>query len=106
MIALLDTSVPVWGLDSDTLDGPLGIRASLEAEPLGRSEDAPLLPAGRLVVADSSVALAVLFGDLAPAHSPRRATRRLHLFSIQVPGVPALYVEEALWCAASALLVP
>ena len=36
MIALLDTGVPVWALDSDTLDGPIGGRTSCEGEALGR----------------------------------------------------------------------
>jgi hypothetical protein len=103
LIALMDTGVPVWALDSATLDGPLGIRSSNEGEPLGRSPGEPALPGGRLVVADASVALAPLFGDCAPAHRPGPGTRRLTLFALQVPGVPGLYVEEALWGSASAL---
>jgi len=103
LIALIDTGVPVWALDSATLEGPLGIRASSEGEPLGHSPDPPLLPGGRLVVADSSAALAPLFGECAPGHRPRGGTGRLTLFSLQVAGVPALYVEEALWSSASAL---
>ena len=97
LIALLDTCVPVWALDADAVDGPLGIRVSCEGEPLGRSHDALALPAGRLVVADSSCALAVLFGELAGAHEPHARTERLKLFAVQVSGVPTLYAEEALW---------
>ena len=66
LIALVDTGVPVWALDSEAVDGPLGIRPSGEGEPLGTLLRAPLLPAGRLVVADASTALAALFGELAP----------------------------------------
>lgn len=106
LIALLDTGVPVWALDADTLDGPLGIRPSREGERLGRSNEAPPLPAGRLVVADAAAAVAVLFGELAPAHRPRPATRRLMTFAVQVAGVPALYVEESLWAARLALERP
>jgi DNA/RNA-binding domain of Phe-tRNA-synthetase-like protein len=106
LIALMDTGVPLWALDSASLDGPLGIRPSLEAEPLGRFPDPPLLPAGRLVVADSSAALAPLFGECAPGHRPGPRSARLTLFALQVPGVPGLYVEEALWSAASALEAP
>lgn len=106
LIALVDTSVPVWALDSETVDGPLGIRSSSEGEPLGRSPGAPLLPAGRLVVADASVALATLFGDLAPDHQAGADTRHLTLFAIQVAGVPSLYVEEALWTCRTALEAP
>jgi DNA/RNA-binding domain of Phe-tRNA-synthetase-like protein len=106
LIALLDTSVPVWALDADTLDGPLGIRTSRDGEPLGRSADASRLPAGRLVVADSSAALAVLFGELAGGHAARAGTRRLKLFAVQVAGVPTLFAEEALWSARAALEQP
>ncbi len=102
-IALLDTGVPVWALDASTVDGPLGIRPSSEGEPLGRRAGAPLLPAGRLVVADASAALAILFGGLAPRHEPSAGTRRLDLFAVRVAGVPALYAEEALWRCRSAL---
>jgi len=103
LIALLDTSVAVWALDSETVDGPLGIRTSNDGEPLGSAVDAIALPAGRLVVADSSAALAVLFGELAAGHAPGPRTRRLTLFAVQVAGVPRLYAEEALWSCATAL---
>jgi hypothetical protein len=103
LIAMLDTGVPVWALDAERLHGPLGIRLSREAEPLGRSSDPPLLADGRLVVADADAALAILFGDTAPGHEPQRRSRRLRLFAIKVPAVPALYAEESLWACASAL---
>ena len=70
LIAMVDTGVPVWALDADTLDGPLGVRLSGESEALGRSEQAPALASERLVVADASTPMAVLFGELAtPAMS-------------------------------------
>jgi hypothetical protein len=103
LVALLDTGVPVWALDSESLDGQLGIRASGEGEPLGRSRDAPPLPAGRLVVADSSAALAVLFGEIAPGHEPRGGCTGVTLFAVQVDGVPTLYAEESLWACRAAL---
>jgi DNA/RNA-binding domain of Phe-tRNA-synthetase-like protein len=103
LIALLDTGVPVWALDGESVDGQLGIRASEEGEPLGRARDAPALPAGRLVVADSSAALATLFGESAPAHKPHARSSRVTLFAVQVAGVPALYAEESLWSARAAL---
>ncbi|HTZ88654.1 MAG TPA: hypothetical protein VMB05_18475 [Solirubrobacteraceae bacterium] len=106
LIALLDTGVPVWALDAERVRGPLGIRASVRAERLGRSEDSSELPEGRLVVADSSTPLAVLFGELAPAHAPVGETPRLALFAVQVSGVPELYAEEALWSARAALEAP
>jgi DNA/RNA-binding domain of Phe-tRNA-synthetase-like protein len=106
LIALIDTGVPVWALDAGTLDGPLGIRSSREGEPLGRSQDPPLLPEGRLVVADAGGPVAVLFGERGPGHVPRSKTARVTLFAVQVPGVPTLYAEEALWSCAHALQAP
>jgi DNA/RNA-binding domain of Phe-tRNA-synthetase-like protein len=106
LIALLDTGVPVWALDAGRVEGPLGIRTSREGELLGRSDDPPLLPDGRLVVADAEGPVAVLFGERARGHEPRARTSRVTLFAVQVPGVPGLYAEEALWASASALLVP
>jgi DNA/RNA-binding domain of Phe-tRNA-synthetase-like protein len=103
LIALVDTSVPVWALDAGSVDGQLGIRTSREGERLGRAADAPVLPAGRLVVADTSGALAILFGELAPGHEPHSLTRRLKLFSVQVAGVPRVCTEEALWASQAAL---
>ena len=103
LIALLDTNVPVWALDAETLDGPLGIRASEPGERLGRGAQTPELPSGRLVVADASAPLAVLFGELAAGHAPSERTRSLTLFAVQVAGVPELYAEEALWSAGAAL---
>jgi DNA/RNA-binding domain of Phe-tRNA-synthetase-like protein len=106
LIALLDTGIPVWALDSASLDGPLGIRTSAEGERLGRSPDAPALAAGRLVIADAGSPLAVLFGEPAQGHLPLAATRRLTLFAVAVGGVPGLYAEEALWSCRTALEQP
>jgi hypothetical protein len=103
LIALLDTSIPVWALATEGVDGPLGIRLSTEGERLGRDPAAPLLPGGRLVVADASTPLAVLFGELAPGHLPLASTRELTLFAVAVAGVPGLYAEEALWSCRTAL---
>jgi DNA/RNA-binding domain of Phe-tRNA-synthetase-like protein len=106
LIALIDTGVPVWALDAERVDGPLGIRASVAGERLGAAPDASVLPAGRLVIADASTPLAILFGELAPGHAPRARTRRLTLFAVQVAGVPELYAEEALWSARASLQAP
>jgi DNA/RNA-binding domain of Phe-tRNA-synthetase-like protein len=103
LIALVDTGVAVWALDAETVDGPLGIRLSREGEQLGSGSGAPVLPAGRLVIADASAALAILFGGLSRRHQPVASTRELTLFSVQVAGVSALYVEEALWTCHAAL---
>jgi DNA/RNA-binding domain of Phe-tRNA-synthetase-like protein len=97
-IAVMETSVGVWALDADTCGPPFGIRPAVEHEPLGRrNERAPWLPAGRLCVVDDQGPVAILFGDVAPGHGVTKATRRAHLFAIQVAGVPSIHVSEALW---------
>jgi DNA/RNA-binding domain of Phe-tRNA-synthetase-like protein len=96
-IAVVETGVPVWALDADTLSGPLGLRPAARHEPLGRSADPFLLPEGRLVVADDQGPVAILFGETAQAHWVTKQTTRMHLFTVQVAGVPAIHVEEALW---------
>ena len=103
LIALVETGVPVWALDDETLDGPLGIREALDEERLGRAEGAPEIREGRLVVADAEGPVAVLFGDLAPGHGVTGRTTRMRLFTVAVAGVPAIHVEEALWTCASIL---
>jgi DNA/RNA-binding domain of Phe-tRNA-synthetase-like protein len=102
-IALIDTAVPVWALDADSVNGPLGIRVSRAKERLGRGPEGPGLGSGRLVIADADCPLGILFGQLAPGHEPTANTRRLALFAVQVAGVPALHAEEALWACRSAL---
>ncbi len=102
-IALIDTGAPVWALDDERLQGPLGLRLSREGEPFGRCSGAPDLRQGRLVIADSAASVAILFGALAPGHAPDKQTRRLRLFSVQPPGVSDLHVEEALWQCRSLL---
>jgi DNA/RNA-binding domain of Phe-tRNA-synthetase-like protein len=106
LIALLDTGIPVWALATEAVDGPLGIRSSVAGERLGRSPGAPALPAGRLVIADASSPLAILFGELAPGHRPLATTRELTLFAVAVAGVPGLYAEEALWTCQTAFESP
>jgi DNA/RNA-binding domain of Phe-tRNA-synthetase-like protein len=103
-IALVETGVPIWALDADQVEGDLGIRTATAGEPLGRHDEAPPLPAGRLVVADDRSPLAVLFGDLAPGHGVTPATRRMVLFCVQVAGVPSIHAEEALYSCATTLL--
>jgi DNA/RNA-binding domain of Phe-tRNA-synthetase-like protein len=112
LISLIDTGVPVWALDTSVLAPPLGIRASREGEPLGDASGAggrgelASLPAGRLVVADTHAVVGVLFGELACTHAADGATAEVTLFTLQVPGVPSLHVEEALWMCRAMLEGP
>lgn len=103
-IALIETGVPIWALDGEAVEGDLGIRTARAGERLGRAEEAPSLPAGRLVIADDRSPLAVLFGDLAPGHGLTPASRHMILFCVQVAGVPAIHAEEALHSCATTLL--
>jgi hypothetical protein len=89
--------------DAARAAGALELRLSLPDERLGRSDRAVPLPAGRIVVADAGGPLALLFGELAPGHGVTPATRRMRLFAIAVPHVPAIHVEEALATAADVL---
>ena len=96
-IAVMDTSVPVWALDAAVLEGELELRTASEGEPLGRAGGALGVPAGRIGVADDRGPVSVLFEAPAPGCGVTRDARRLVLFSVAVPGVPPIHVEEALW---------
>jgi DNA/RNA-binding domain of Phe-tRNA-synthetase-like protein len=96
LLATLETGVPVLAFDAAAVDGDLGLRVTAGGEMLG---DLPL-GAGRVVVADSSKALAVLFGDTADGCAVQRSSDRMVLVAVRVKGVPEVSVEEALWVAA------
>lgn len=102
-IALVETGVPLWALDAAPLDGPLGVRLAADGERLGGDAKAGALPAGQIVVADAAVPLAPLFGEPPAAYAVTRRTKTLRLFAVQVDGVPALHVAEALWRCAETL---
>lgn len=102
LLAVMETGVPVWALDEDRGAGVPGLRPAVPGERVGEGEHAAPVPAGRLVVADDGGPLAVLFADPAPDRVPTRATRRVRLLTVAVPGVSDLHVREALWLAAEA----
>jgi hypothetical protein len=87
-IACIETGVPVWALDAGRLTGAPGVR---------------LDEARRLVLADEQRPLALLFETPGPPFAPDRDSTRLVLVTVVVPGVPALFAEEALWIAGEAL---
>jgi DNA/RNA-binding domain of Phe-tRNA-synthetase-like protein len=103
LIALVETGVPIWALDGDTVEGPLGVRLAASGERLGHGTEGPALAPGRLVVADAAAPLAILFGDIAQGHGISSRSTRMTVFSVQVAGVPAIHVEEALWLCGSVL---
>jgi DNA/RNA-binding domain of Phe-tRNA-synthetase-like protein len=100
-IAIIESGVAVRAFDADRVTGPLGIRPSTADEELeGRPGD---LPGGTLVVADEARPLSLLFGAIAAGRGVGPKTKRTVLVAIQVGGVPAIAVEEALWLAAGVL---
>jgi len=86
-LATLETGVPMWAVD--------GAR-------VGTLELAPAAD-GRLTLADHDGPVAVLFDPPLPDRAPGRDTRALQLLAVQAPGVESIFVEEAVWTAASAL---
>jgi hypothetical protein len=52
-----------------------------------------------VVVADSTRALAVLFGDTAEGCAVQWSSESMLLAAVRVKGVPEVSVEEALWVA-------
>jgi DNA/RNA-binding domain of Phe-tRNA-synthetase-like protein len=103
LLAVVETGVPVWALDDERLDGPLGLRLAGAGERVGDGELAGEAPPGQLVVADAERAVAVLFAPPAASHACWARTVRARLYAVGVTGVPAIHVEEALWTAAQAL---
>lgn len=102
-VAVAETQVPVWALDDDRVDGPLGLRPAAPGERLGTDPYANEVPGGRLLVADASGPVGVLFGPLATSHLVTGETTCVRLFSVQVAGVPSIHVEEAMWTASECL---
>jgi hypothetical protein len=82
LVALIETGVPLWALDADRVSEPLGI---------GTGTD------GRLAVHDADGPLATLFGEIAAGRGVTKATTRMLIYTVQVPGVPGIFVDEAMW---------
>jgi hypothetical protein len=83
LVATVETSVGVWALDADRVQGDLGVGTE------GAS----------VVVADAARALAPLFAAPGPELGVTRATQRIALYAILTAGVPDIAAEEALWTA-------
>lgn len=103
LLSLVETGVPVYAFDEESLGGPLGLRPASSRERLGRGEYDPDLLPGRLVLADPERPVGILFGAIAPENRVTRRTRRIRLVAVGVAGVPAIHVEEALFGAAELL---
>jgi len=94
LVALLDTGIPVWALDERRLEGPLALRQSRPGE-----SAAP----GRLVLADRRRPVGELFMEPFEAFVPAAGCERARLYAVTIPGVPRLFVAEALEVAAQGL---
>src|SRR3954469_6265915 len=100
-IAMVGVGVALRAFDADRVEGRVGLRLSFEGEAFeGRASP---LPEGTIVVADERRALGILFDRTAEGRAVRRGTGRVLVAAIDVRGVPAIAVEEALWVAGSAL---
>jgi hypothetical protein len=80
-IACVETGVGVWALDAQAVDGPLAIA---------------LDETQRVAVCDAAGSAAPLFGAPADRVAVSKATRSIRLYAVRVPGVPDLFVREAL----------
>jgi DNA/RNA-binding domain of Phe-tRNA-synthetase-like protein len=99
-IAIAETSVPVFTLDADKLEGELGLRLARPGEWLSKLQP---LTERQLVVADDSRPVAIVMGEVSPEAGVTGATTRMVLCALGVKGVPPIAVEEALWIAAETL---
>ena len=63
------------------------------------------LPHGTLVIADERRPLGLLFGATADGRGVHPRTSRITVAAIQVKGVPAIAIEEALWMASVVMAV-
>ena len=100
-VATVESRVALRAFDADHVSGVPGIRPSEPGEELeGRPGE---LPAATLVIADELRPLALLFGAGAAGRGVTGKTKRTLLVAIQVKGVPAIAVEEALWLAVEAM---
>lgn len=99
-IAIAETGVPVFALDSDKVLGELGLRLARAGEQLAGVRP---LSERQLVVADDMRPVAMVLGEVAPDAGVTWDTQRMTLCALRVKGVPPIAVEEALWTAAETL---
>jgi DNA/RNA-binding domain of Phe-tRNA-synthetase-like protein len=99
-IAIAETGVPVFALDSDKVVGELGLRLARPGEQLAGVRP---LSERQLVVADELRPVAMVLGEVAHDAGVTWDTQRMTLCALRVKGVPPIAVEEALWTAAETL---
>jgi DNA/RNA-binding domain of Phe-tRNA-synthetase-like protein len=101
MVSLIETGVAVRAFDAERLEGKLGLRVVQPGEHL--AGDRVDLPDGAIVIADERRPIGLVFGDTGSQAEVVRATRRIALCVVRVPGVPEISVEEALWACSGIL---
>ena len=89
LISLMETGIPLWAVDAGRVSEPLGIAAGGD---------------GRLAVFDESRLLATLFGPVQAPFGVTKETERMLIYAVAVPGVPEIFVEEAMHCCVGVLL--
>ena len=90
LVALVETGVAIAALDAALVTGRVGVGGER----------------GRLVLADEAGPIAPLFAELPETRAAGPRTERSLLVAVQVPGVPAIHVEEALWTVLDAVSEP
>jgi DNA/RNA-binding domain of Phe-tRNA-synthetase-like protein len=100
-VAVVETGVAVRAFDAERVEGTLGLRIAQPGEHL--AGDRFDLPDGAIVVADERRPVGYVFGDTGTAAAVTRATRKILLCVVRVPGVPEISVEEAIWTCAGIL---
>jgi DNA/RNA-binding domain of Phe-tRNA-synthetase-like protein len=100
-VAVVETGVAVRAFDADRLQGALGLRIARRGEHL--AGDRFDLPDGAIVLADERRPVGLVFGDTGTAAEVAKASKRIMLSVVRVPGIPEISVEEALWTAAGIL---
>jgi DNA/RNA-binding domain of Phe-tRNA-synthetase-like protein len=100
-VAVVETGIAVRAFDADRLDGALGLRIAQPGEHL--SGDRVDLPDGAIVIADERRPIGLVFGDTGTGAAVARASKRIVLCVVRVPGVPEISVDEALWTSAGIL---
>lgn len=87
-IACVETGVGVWAVDAAHVEGAFALGFD---------------PAGRIAVCDGTGVVAPLFGAPGQRAAVSRSTVALRLYALRAPGVPELFVHEALEQAAELL---
>jgi DNA/RNA-binding domain of Phe-tRNA-synthetase-like protein len=100
-VAVVETGVAIRAFDADRLEGEPGLRVANPGEHL--HGDRVDLPDGAIVVADERRPIGLVFGDMGSATVVTRATARILLAVVRVPGIPEISIEESLWTAAGIL---